>query len=1087
MTLTQPALLHIKLLGPFCLEYGEKPLLAIDSARLQSLFAYLLLHRHTPLSRQQLAFLFWPDASETQAFTNLRNLIFKLRHALPNPDCFLFADGHNLQWRSNAPFVLDVAEFEHAAAHATAEAELTQAITLYSGDLLLGCYDDWIYPLRDRYQQMFRSLLEKVIDIYEQRRDYRTAIKYSQQLLKIDPLNEASVRLLMCLHAEADDRASALRVYHDCEQVLQGELEVGPDIATTELYRRLLQMERVEPRLEQVRQVSWPLVGRHVEWRLLQEIWTNKGMPQLLLLAGEAGIGKTRLAEELVEWVTRQGFLAASTHCYAGEGELPYAPIVSLLRAAPFRHQLATLDPPWIGELSRLLPELLNDYPQIAAPNPLTTPWQRQRLFEALARAMLNTKKSPLLFVDDLQWADRDTIEWLHYLLRFARDESLQDPKRPHLLLVGTVRSEEVEANPALSTLLLTLRHEGQLTEVNLGPLLINETTELATALTGITLSSAESEQLYRESEGNPLFVVEMIRASNGSHLPQSKEQSKEQHPFMLSQPLPPKVHAVIQARLAQLSPSARKLAGVAATIGRAFGFEVLAKASVQLQTGLIQSLDELWQHRIVRERGVDSYDFAHDKLREVTYNSLSAAHRHLLHRCVAEAMVALYASQNSTTPPGRLDTAHRQIATHFEMAGLFENAVPHYLQAAEDAQRLYANVEAINCYRHALALLEGPIAGVSTQIANLGETLGDLLSLTSQYEEARTHYLRAMTQHKLLERIDRARLQRKIGNTWREQYEYQQARQAYQSAESLLHEFAYEVIKPSETWWQEWIQLQLEIDLVHYWLAEIDDSSALQTRIEPLIEAHGTLAQQAAFSQRRGQLEFRRNRSVASDAALHYVKRSLDLYKAAGMEGNIPSAYFMIGFIQLWHDEPDAAVGALQQALQRAEASGDISLQARSLAYLAIAQRRRDDLEKAEAFAVRTLDMATTAHMPEYVAMAKGNLAWLAWRKQQYDEVEKAGQAALVLWQQLPVTHASAPFQWLALLPLITAALHDEEMERVMDDTRRLLDPHQQQLPKALHLLLEQSLDAWDRGVQSDALQFLHQAIVVAQQIHYL
>lgn len=1085
MALPQAAKLRIKLLSTFALEYEEKPLLAIDSTRLQSLLAYLLIHRHTPLPRQQLAFLFWPDASESQAFTNLRNLLFKLRHALPNADSFLFADGQHVQWRADSHFTLDVADFESAAAHATGEAELAQAIALYSGDLLPSCYEDWIYPLRQHYQQIFISLLGKLIDLYEQRRDYRTAIRYGQRLLQIDPLNEGAVRLLMRLHAMADDRASALRVYHDCQQSLQKELEVEPDAATTELYQRLLHMQKMEPAAEQPQQESWQLVGRHAEWHLLQEAWARvgKGSPQFVLLAGEAGIGKTRLAEELIEWVTRQGFTTATARCYAAEGDLPYAPIVSWLRTESLHRQLAALDPIWIGEISRLLPELLGNYPQIATPPPLTTNWQRQRLFEALAQAVLNAKQALLLFIDDLQWADRDTLEWLHYLLRFASSESSQAKTSMRLLLVGTVRSEEIEANPALSTLLLTLQRQDGLVQVDLTPLLIDETSALATAVTGAPLSPEANEALYRDSEGNPLFIVEMMRTSPENH----SFPGSDHVPRTASQPLPPKVHAVIQTRLAKLSPSARELAGVAATIGRAFDLDVLIDASAQEQSTLVQNLDELWHRRIVRERGANRYDFTHDKLREVTYNSLSAAHRRLLHRNVAEAMVSLYASANGNAPKQKLDTVNRQIAAHFEQAGLFEAAVPHYLQAAEDAQRLYANLEAINIYHRVLALLEGPAAGSSSQIAAVCEKLADLLNSISQYEQARLYYLRATGKDAQLDRVDQARLRRKIGNTWREQYDYQQALAAYQSAELQLGQLGNEESAYASHWWQEWLQIQLEVDLIHYWLAEIEESVALQHRIEPLIEAHGSLAQQATFFQRCGQLAFRRSRSVTTDTAMRYVERSLERFTKANMQSSIPSAYFMLGFTRLWHTEPDAAIEPLQMALQHAEANGDLSLQARSLAYLTIAQRRRNDIACTEEFAARTLAVAAMAHMPEYVAMAKGNQAWLAWRKEEYDKVEELGQAALELWHQLPVNHASAPFQWIALLPLIAGALHTEEVEKAIDYTRALLDPHQQKLPESLASLCEQALHAWEQDAQIEALQLLSEATTIAHQLGYL
>jgi predicted ATPase len=154
----------------------------------------------------------------------------------------------------------------------------------------------------------------------------------------------------------------------------------------------------------------------------------------------------------------------------------------------------------------------------------------------------------------------------------------------------------------------------------------------------------------------------------------------------------------VITARLAQLSPQARELVGLAAVIGRAFTFEVLGRASGGDEDTLVRGLDELWRRRIVREQGVNAYDFSHDKLREGAYAALHTAQRCLLHRRVAEALEMVYVQT--------LDLVSGYIATHYEQAGMVEQAVTYYQRAAETAQRIYANAEALALSQRALALL---------------------------------------------------------------------------------------------------------------------------------------------------------------------------------------------------------------------------------------------------------------------------------------------------------------------------------------------------------------------------------------------
>lgn len=1118
--------LRICLLGDFRLTYGCEPsadLHTVNTARLQALLGYLLLHASAPQSRTHLAFLFWPDTNEAQALTNLRNLLYKLRHALPEPEQFLLIDSHTVQWCPAAPYTLDVAQFEQAVVQATTRSALEKAVDLYRGELLPSCYDDWILPERERLRQLALNALDRLMTLLETHRDYGAAIRYSQRLRQLEPLNEALYRRLMELYAANGDRAGALHTYQQCVAMLAEEFAAEPAPATQELYQRLQSALPLPPAHTRHALEQPPLVGRSNEWKLLLNAWyrASSGIAHCLLLTGEAGIGKTRLAEELVAWVARQGYGALSAHCYAAEGALAYAPVVTWLRSDLAYSRLTTLAPVWLSEVARLLPELLTIQPHLSPPAPLTTGWQRQRLFEALARALLNGQGPLILLLDDIQWCDHDTLAWLHYLLRFVQENSAKGSGQgiaPHarLLLIATARSEAMSDNPSLCDLLLEWLRADQLTELALGPLDADETAALATAVAGQALSPPQTTDLYQETEGNPFFIVETVRARKHEWLspsitpqPLTALESLGSAPPATHHPLPPKVHAVLQARLAELSPPARALAGLAATIGRAFPFVVLAKASKQDEETLVGGLDELCRRHIVRERSADTYDFTHDKLREATYHSLSAARRRLSHQWVAQALEAVYTDETGKAGSARLAAVSGQIATHYEAAGVYDKAIHYYQQAAEAAHQLSANQEAVRAYRRALALVEGPAGQAQTQAILLYERLGDLLHGTSQYAEARTAFSHALNEATALDAVQCARLHRKVGNTWREQYDYANALQCYHAAECVLEDpcphaphrttrdqlpAAHPLVTQVEpvnkgmpAWWEEWIQTQLEIDLVHYWLGETEESAALQARLQPLVEQHAPPGQQAAFFQRQGQLALRRHRSVATAAAVHAIRRSFAIYQAAGMQESLPAAHFMLGFTLLWHEDLAAAAEELQTTLRLAEQNGDLSLQARALTYLTITARRQEQVDVAQDLAAQALAVATNAHMPEYMALARANQAWLAWRQQDYTAVREHGHAALDLWQQLPVTHASAPFQWTARWPLLATALQTEELAAAIDHARALLDPHQQQLLDPLATPLIQALQVWHSGVPADALTLLQQAVALAAQLHYL
>lgn len=693
---------EVRLLGGFRLSRDGRPIELPAQARLRHLLAYLLLHRGHPVSRQQLAFIFWPDTSEEQAHANLRNSLHRLRAALQDSAEIIAFDRHHVWPRAEGAVRLDVAEFAAGlAAAAAAETSgdgptacrlFEAALACYEGDLLPDCYDDWIIAERERLRQAYLQGLDRLIALLEAQRALGAAVRHAQTLAREDPLDETVYRRLMELQLASGNRAEALRAYHACAALLRRELGVDPSAETQALYLRALHADAI-PSPPPTAPPLPALVGRQTEWLQLLDFWRRAaaGRPQMALLIGETGIGKTRLAEELLEWAERRQQMTALARCNPTERALAYAPLAALLRTPALRRRLARLAPASLSEVSRLLPELTAAPPGLPPPGPMTEPWQRQRFFQVLVQAMVGTPSdAPLLLcIDDLQWADSDTLDWLPYLLETAGSAPLA--------VLATACCCELTSDSPLEALRSALERRGRLTSIALAPLPPAAATELAQATAGRSFAPEQAAALYRETEGNPLFVVEMARAGPQAWSPApARRAASAASPA--DPPLPPKVEAAIRRRLAGLSPAARDLAGVAAVLGRTFTVDILTRLCALSEDAILRGLDELWRQQIVREQVGAAYDFAHDKLRAVAYADLSPARRRQLHRRAAEALAA--------AAPAAADGAlAAQIARHCLAAGEEDKAAGYFEQAGDQARLLYAHPEAIAHYEQAIAL----------------------------------------------------------------------------------------------------------------------------------------------------------------------------------------------------------------------------------------------------------------------------------------------------------------------------------------------------------------------------------------------
>lgn len=1028
-----PTHLEIRLLGDFRVTYGETPVTEIKTARLQSLLAYLALHQDAPQMRRHLAFVLWPDSNEAQARTNLRNLVHLLRSALPHADEFLQIDAQTVQWKPRAACTLDVAEFQNALACG----ELARAVEFYRGDLLPSCYDDWILPERDCLREGYLRALDELRAQGEARRDDAAALAYAQRLMSADSLREETYRHVIRLHLQNGDRAAALRTYHQCATTLARELGIEPAPATRALYEQIVQLQAAPISFAP----TTTLVGRQAEWEQMQAAWrAAQSYSQVVVLRGEAGIGKTRLTEEFIAWAKRQNVRAASAYCYAAEGRLAYAPLAEWLRESDWRELADT----WLVEITRLVPEIAARRPDLPAPEPLTEAWQNQRFFEALARGIAGERQPRALMLDDAQWCDDETLAWLHWFSRQAT--------RGTWLLLVTLRVGE-NVPPALETWLSELRRQRRLTEIELGALTEAETLTLAAQLTDETRASQFAAALWRGSEGNPLFIVEMAR---------SGEWATE------NAPLPPHVRAIIQTRLAQLASPARELIGLAAVCGREFTFAVLEHASGYEQSQLVRALDELWQRRLIREQGADAYDFAHERIRETADGELSAARRRLWHQRIAEALCRAHAT--------KLEPVAGQIAAHYEGAGETENALAYYLRAAQYAQTMYANADALALLQRGLELISKlpPHAAPEKFGAPFHELRGDVLEHLAQWAEAEAAFVHALACAPADEPLTQARLIRKRGNTYGGQDRKQEAPPLYEAAERILRD-ARAAADPA--WWREWLDLCIDRMGLFYQSAQPEEMTKISDEVLPQIQAHGTPQQQSAFYECLVRRNLRRDRYVLSDETLEFSRAAMRAAQQTSSRAQFLHSQFGLAFGLLWRGELEHADLEMQAVVRGFHEIGQTNSYMLTLTYLTVLARRKGEIETVERLAAECLPVTTALDAHTYIGVARANQAWVAWRRKELQQAEAHARAALALFSP------TYPFQWLALMPLIDVLFHQDNLEQAILYARALLDPLQLRLPDELNAWFERAIDAFEHKKIPRCRDALGHALNIAQE----
>ena len=749
----------IRLLGCFEVGQGDRLIRAQDWPRKKAaaLLKRLALERRL-LKDQAIDFL-WPQASLNSGSNNLYNTLHTLRRTLDKllgqdaaEAIFSFEDGV----LSLAPSVkVDVQEFERLCTAPDQHiAGLEQALALYQGDLLPDDrYEEWTQLPRQALYRYHRGARLALSAYRREARDYAAAIQLLTPLLAHDLADEAVHRELMRLYTLAGQRHEALRQYQTCADFLATEIDVSPAPETTALYAQILNGELSPPPTSV--HAPWspptpillevgrgaPLAGRTAELNKLQA-WLHvkrEGQGRTILIAGESGVGKTRLAYEALRDAAPSGMIMLIGAAYEQEGQLAYQPFIEAFDRYLVGHRRAPDENP----ISGFKPRGYGD--------PQQEQWALFNATAAFLTGLASTLPVAFLF-DDMHAADEASLHLFHYLARQTRGIPL--------VILATFRNDIGDTTgTSFGTLLNALYREHLTENLTLAPLEKDAASSIVAHTIGGKVALELEKAIFEITEGNPFFVEEMTRALLKSDKVEAYEGQWRLRPGSeLS--IPADLAGLLRERTRRLGPAVEEVLTAAAVVGREFRFDVLrAVLGSQGLAPLLDALDAPLLSHLLEETAI-GYRFRHSLIRRVLYTALSRARRAHLHGEAAAAIEALYVWQ-----PNGLDHYMQDLAYHYDLSDRRDRALEYLLRAGEKAAGVYAFEVAVGYFTRALDLMNALNLADLARRWMILESLGWWRIILADTPQGVAHFEQALAlspnQGWQSARADRARLHR--------------------------------------------------------------------------------------------------------------------------------------------------------------------------------------------------------------------------------------------------------------------------------------------------------------------------------------
>ena len=749
--------MEFRILGPLeVLVDGREVPLGGDKQR--ALLALLLLHTNRTLSNERLIDELWGERPPATAAKTLQVHISRLRKALEQEsgdDGAVITREHGYELRTDSDDV-DAHRFERLVGEGRSELAagrsghacslLEQALSMWRGPPLREfAYQRFAELEITRLEELRTGAMEELIEAKLALGRHREVVGELESLIAEQPYRERPRAQLMLALYRCDRQADALQVYQDTRRKLVDELGIEPGERLRELERAILAqdpslafIEPAGPRGDEVG-VPTPLsafVGRQRELSglvgALDEAIGGRG--QLALVAGEPGIGKSRLAEELIARAQTRGARVLVGRCWEAGGAPAYWPWVQSLRTyvrecetAQLRTELGA----GAGDLGQVIPELRERFPDLPELPALDPEAARFRLFDAAVEFLRSASRSQpiVLVLDDLHAADASSLLLLRFLAR--------ELASMRVLIVGAYRDIAPTPSDPLTEMVAAVAREPVTNRFTLTGLSKRDVEQYVQLTTSETASPGLVTTLHTETEGNPLFVGEMVRlleAEGGLEGPLRQLRAGERR-------LPDTITEVISQRLRRLTPSCRRMLAQASVLGGEFGVRELAAVSETEEGAVLEGLDEGPTARVLTDApSLGRVRFSHMLVRDTLYEGLAPSRRRAAHLRAGEILQRFYATD---AKPHLAELAH-----HFCQAlpsGDPARAADYAEQAGHRAIALLAYEEAARLYGLALHALNLQAGETAQKRCELLIALGDAQARAGDEPAARQAFLQAV------------------------------------------------------------------------------------------------------------------------------------------------------------------------------------------------------------------------------------------------------------------------------------------------------------------------------------------------------